>query len=74
MLGVVADYLKAGRHRRGRHVLFVGSGAKIPPQELALTGLLQSLASAAVEDAYERLPSDRRPVAQLEEYARLVPD
>ena len=36
MVGVVADYLKARRHRRGRHVLFVGSGARIPPDEIPL--------------------------------------
>lgn len=74
MIGVVADYLKSGRHRRGRHVLFLGSGAKLPPQEMALPAYLQELAAAAVEDSFERLPAERRPVAQLEEYARQVPD
>ncbi|NLO73782.1 MAG: hypothetical protein GX100_06720 [candidate division WS1 bacterium] len=74
MLGVVADYLKAGRHRRGRHVFFLGSGAKLPPQEKTLASFLQDVAAKTVKDSFERLPAERRPVAQLEEYARLVPD
>jgi hypothetical protein len=74
MIGVVADYLKTGRYRRGRHVLFVGSGAKIPPHEINFPAYLQDLASGSVEDGYARLPAERRPVAQLEELARQVPD
>ena len=74
MVGVVADYLKARRHRRGRHVLFIGSGAKIPPEEVPLGTYLQNLAAAEVEDGFARLPAEARPLAQLEAFAQQVPD
>ena len=56
MVGVVADYLKARRNRRGRHVLFIGSGARIPPEEITLGAYLQNLAAAEVADDFQRLP------------------
>lgn len=74
MVGVVADYLKARRHRRGRHLLFLGSGAKIPPDERPLTSYLQQLAAVEVEDSFERLAAAARPLAQLEAFAQRVPD
>jgi len=72
MVGLIADYLKARRHRRGRHVLFLGSGAKIPPREIPLTGLLHELAAAEVEESFEALPAERRALAQLEAFAQRV--
>ncbi|HEY3396253.1 MAG TPA: PQQ-binding-like beta-propeller repeat protein [Armatimonadota bacterium] len=74
MVGVVADYLKARRHRLGRHVLFVGSGARIPPEELPLGTHLQTLAAGVVTDTFESLPVEQRPLAQLEAFAAQVPD
>jgi outer membrane protein assembly factor BamB/HEAT repeat protein len=74
MVGVVADYLKARRHRRGRHVLFVGSGARIPPEEVPLGAYLQNLAAAEVGDSFARLPAEARPPAQLEAFAQAVPE
>ena len=74
MVGVVADYLKARRHRRGRHVLFIGSGAKLPPEEVPLGAYLLNLAAAEVGDSFERLPAETRPLAQLEAFATAVPD
>ncbi len=74
MVGVVADYLKARRHRRGRHVLFLGSGARIPPDEVTLGMHLQALAAAEIGDDFARLPAEARPLAQLEAFADRVPD
>ena len=74
MVGVVAEYLKARRHRRGRHVLFLGSGARIPPEEITLGAYLQNLAAAEMEDDFQRLPAEARGAAQLEAFAARVPD
>ncbi len=74
MVGIVADYLKVRRHRRGRHVLFIGSGAKIPPDEVPLGVYLQNLAAAKVGDNFAHLAAEARPLAQLEAFAQRVPD
>ena len=74
MVGVVADYLKARRHRRGSHVLFIGSGATVPPDEYSLAVYLRQLAAETVHEEFTGLPAEQRLRAQLEAFAQSVPD
>lgn len=74
MLDVIADYIRSGRHKLRKHVLFIGSSVTIPPQEVAVSALLEQLASEQVGHSFQELAVERRGAAALAEFAQQVPD
>ena len=74
MLEVIAESIKDLRHKLGRHLLFIGSSVKIPPDDIALSALLEQLASEQVANSFQELAAERRGTAALEQFAQQVPD
>jgi len=74
MLATIADHIMSRRHRLGRHVLFIGSGVRIPPADREVYLLLEDLARQHTGMPFQNLPVERRGPAVLAEFARQVPD
>ncbi len=74
MLEVIADYIKARRHKLGKHILFIGSSVKIPPEDIPLSALLEQLASEQVGHSFPELAVERRGAAALEQFVQQTPD
>ena len=74
MLEVIAEHIRSRRHKLGRHVLFIGSSVKIPPEDIAVSALLEQLASEQVGRSFQELAAERRGTAALEQFAEQVPD
>jgi len=74
VLEVIAEYIKSHRHKLRRHVLFIGSSVKIPPDDTAVSALLEQVASEQVGRSFQELAVERRGVAALEQFAAQVPD
>jgi outer membrane protein assembly factor BamB/HEAT repeat protein len=74
MLSVISEHIKLHRHELGQTALFVGSRVIIPPSDLTVQDLLQSMAIKWAGHRLDALPPDRRGPEALELLAKEVPD
>jgi len=74
VLKVIAEHIKSRRHKLRRHVLFIGSSVKIPPEDIAVSALLENVASEQVGRSFQELAAERRGTAALGEFAEQVPN
>jgi outer membrane protein assembly factor BamB/HEAT repeat protein len=69
MLGVIADYLKEHRHELGKHALFVGSGVRLQPLDMAIQTLVEETALAYAGERVQAHAIEARPDAALAIFA-----
>ena len=74
MIGAIAEHIKTHRHQLGKHALFIGSAAKIPPRDLQVDVLIQEMAVKRSADRVASLEPEQRASAAIQWLAESVTD